>query len=108
MPFSARAIAADALALALALASALASLTEQAATPSASTHTATNPATPLRRLCAAGRRSNTVTRPEPDAGRRAPAGVADRRDVLITEASSPPKQLHTPTGRATLPVQTVH
>ena len=35
-------------------------------------------------------------------------GAAGRRDALITEASSPPKQLHTPPGRATLPVQTVH
>ena len=185
MPFSARAIAADALALALALASALASLAEQAATPSVSTHTATRPATPLRRPtpepdqslrlasagplsrsgapgsvahpahtpgpgwesrsyptgrrpgsdsrllgrstpptsaarpspsrcgwarrpCGTGRCSDATTWPGSDAGCLAPVGAAGRRDTLNTEASSPPKQLHTPPGRATLPVQTVH
>ena len=61
-----------------------------------------------RRLYAIGRRSDTATWPEPDTGSRAPAGLGDRRDALITEASSPPKQLHTPPGRAALPVQAVY
>ena len=42
------------------------------------------------------------------AGCRTPVGVGDRRDALITEASSPPKQLHATPGRATLPVQVVY
>ena len=45
-------------------------------------------------------RCDTLHRPGPGTGCRAPTGAADRRDALITEASSPPKQLvPRPAGR---------